>query len=415
MFDTLLRSKPAKALLPLLLLALLGLGGELWLRLTSAYVSPPQWTFNDAVGIAYKPQSRPPVVNSFGCIDQERTLAKPQGVRRVLLLGDSFVSGRPIAGFLEKALQAKDPRTRYEVIPLAFAGMGLPGQMAYFETFGKQLQPDIVVVVVNHATIQNTTSLLQAVAFGFDPATPYMPFYQKIDGPTPQYRKIAPVPGSRASALLPLPDPRERSIFRRLDKGLDSLLGSLYLYGWLKDAVLKADTDLQLHGNDAKAAYFLAQLRQNPAYRRDLDGWDYPNDLDMADMFLLPTEALPKAFQDAVDITGFLMADLSRQCRDIGARLTALVTPDCLFIPDWRAKRIADRNGEKKRAIDARAYLDKINGILTAASMERVDLAPAFQALGVANGYKENDTHFNETGERLAADALAGHLLEKTP
>lgn len=284
-----MRSKTIRLALLLLALALAVLGGELWLRLAGDYVAGPRWTFNDAVGIGYMPQTTPPVVNSFGCIDQERSLAKPQGVLRVLLLGDSFVSGRPIAGFLEKALQAGHPQARYEVIPLGFSGMGLPGQMAYYETFGKKLDPDIVVLVVNHATIQNTSATLQAVAFGFDPATPYMPFCRKIDGPAPAYERIAPVPGSRSSSLLPLPQPMEPSIFRRLDKSLNALFGPLYLYGWLKDALLKSDTELQLHANDAKAAYYLAQLRQNPAYRQDLEGWDYPDDLDMADMFLAPT------------------------------------------------------------------------------------------------------------------------------
>lgn len=408
----LMRSGLGKGVLLLAAIITLSLGFETYIRLTTDYVHSPKWNFHETVGLGYVPQTVPPTVNSFGCIDKERAIAKPQGLTRVLLLGDSFVSGRLITGFLEEALHKQRPQERFEVIPMGFPGMGLPGQMAYFKTFGQALAPDIVVVVINHATIQNTNAVIQAVVFGFQPATPTMPFCEKLDGPQPAYRIIPPCPGEKTTPLLSLPQTIEVSMFRRLDKGLNALLGGSYLYGWFREAVLQSDKELQLRGNDAQAAYRLAQLRQNPTYRRDLDGWGYPNDLDMADMFLLPESELPKAFRDSMDTTTFLLADLNRQCRAAGVRLVAMLTPDCWFLPDWRLKRIEARNAATKRVVNPHGYADKIAAIIAAAEVEAIDVSPAFTAIGPARAYKANDTHFNETGEHLAAEATARYLLK---
>src|SRR4029079_7256646 len=90
---------------------------------------------------------------SHGFRDFERTYAKPPGVFRIVVLGDSYVEGFQVPlenafpAQLEKQLngQSTDGR-RYEVIALGQSGFGTAEEYLRYVNFGTLYSPDLVLL-----------------------------------------------------------------------------------------------------------------------------------------------------------------------------------------------------------------------------------------------------------------------------
>jgi lysophospholipase L1-like esterase len=95
-------------------------------------------------------------INSHGLRDHERDWPKPEGVYRVLCLGDSIPFGWEVRledaspKLLEARLQAGGDRP-YEVINAGVLGWDLPIELAYLEDIGLQYEPDLVIVAITVA------------------------------------------------------------------------------------------------------------------------------------------------------------------------------------------------------------------------------------------------------------------------
>ncbi len=91
-------------------------------------------------------------INALGLRDAERVYAKPPGVFRILVLGDSFVEAMHVpleATFprlLESRLRTAAGDTRVEVISAGVSGYGTASEVLYFEQDGKRFAPDLVVL-----------------------------------------------------------------------------------------------------------------------------------------------------------------------------------------------------------------------------------------------------------------------------
>jgi hypothetical protein len=90
-------------------------------------------------------------VNSRGLRGPDRAYAKPPGVARVLLLGDSFVEGTTVgeeslvSTVLEERLN-QSAHARYEVINGGTHGYGTDQEYLFFLSEGRRYQPDTVVL-----------------------------------------------------------------------------------------------------------------------------------------------------------------------------------------------------------------------------------------------------------------------------
>jgi lysophospholipase L1-like esterase len=91
-------------------------------------------------------------INSLGLRDREISLAKPAGVFRILVLGDSFAEGKQVAfdeifpQQVEHSLAERFPRRRWEVVNGGISGYGTGEQIKFFEMIGHALEPDLVIL-----------------------------------------------------------------------------------------------------------------------------------------------------------------------------------------------------------------------------------------------------------------------------
>lgn len=98
--------------------------------------------------------------NSAGMRDREHTQAKPPGVFRVLLLGDSFMEALQVPfeaslpSLLERDLGAQTGK-KVEVVSGGVSGWGTDDELRYLTEYGLQYQPDLVVVAM---TLHNDIS-----------------------------------------------------------------------------------------------------------------------------------------------------------------------------------------------------------------------------------------------------------------
>jgi len=91
-------------------------------------------------------------INSLGLRDREISVAKPAGVFRILVLGDSFAEGKQVAlqetfpKQLERLLRERFPNRRWEVVNGGVSGYGTADEIKFFEVLGRALDPDLVIL-----------------------------------------------------------------------------------------------------------------------------------------------------------------------------------------------------------------------------------------------------------------------------
>ncbi len=94
----------------------------------------------------------PVTINSLGLRDDEVSVAKPDGVVRILMLGDSVTFGwgvlqeDTVSAQLEAQLDATPGGTRIEVVNAGVGNYNTVQEIAYFLNRGAELNPDIVVL-----------------------------------------------------------------------------------------------------------------------------------------------------------------------------------------------------------------------------------------------------------------------------
>ena len=87
--------------------------------------------------------------NSHGQRDRERTLQKPEGVRRILLLGDSVVEGYGLreSEMISRRLEDLYPDGSTEVLNFGVSAYCTRAEVELLEVKGLRFDPDVVIVV----------------------------------------------------------------------------------------------------------------------------------------------------------------------------------------------------------------------------------------------------------------------------
>ena len=147
---------------------------ETGLRLVGIY--PSFSTPDRTIGFRFRPRARyrhtdegfsQGRINAHGWRDRDHAFAKPAGVKRIEVIGDSFVEAfqvaedSALAAQLERRLNARAAdRDRYEVVALGRSGMGTTEEYLTYEHWGTAYDPDVVAVLfILNDFIDNTKEL----------------------------------------------------------------------------------------------------------------------------------------------------------------------------------------------------------------------------------------------------------------
>ncbi|MBG89970.1 MAG: hypothetical protein CMO80_24150 [Verrucomicrobiales bacterium] len=109
-------------------------------------------------GVTLEHKNGKATVNSFGLRDRERELAKPDGVRRIVVLGDSVVEGIAYVSdedTITRQWENLYPDGKTEVLNLGTAGYCTRAEIELFERKGLAFQPDVVVLIFVRNDFQN--------------------------------------------------------------------------------------------------------------------------------------------------------------------------------------------------------------------------------------------------------------------
>lgn len=110
-------------------------------------------------------------INDQGLRDRPHAHAKPEGVFRIVVLGDSFMEAYQVAleDSLPYRLQEALADRRVEVVNLGIGGYGTAQELRYLQEEGLRYQPDLVLLAFFTGNdIQNNLRELQVDSFGPD-------------------------------------------------------------------------------------------------------------------------------------------------------------------------------------------------------------------------------------------------------
>lgn len=348
------------------------------------------WTGHPNMSVVIETDGyRHPVTwNSNGMHDRERSPDKPDGVFRILMLGDSFVEAQQVAlpetsrHILEETLnELAPPGRQVEVMAGAIRGWGPAQQLLYFRTIGRAYRPDLVLVLWLPA--KDLTNVLPYDRLtGANGTTCYIPYFALCNGrfdPEPWF----PAPGFK---------PAWQScsgLEKRLSSGLNALYHHSRLYQRLEPL---------LAGRTGRVDY------ANPYVP-----------------WLPEAAARDPALQYAYRLTRAILEQLAAEAAAVGAATAVVIVPfnvalysdvEATFQSSIRQTIQAETGLAADTTLPNRTFL----ALMQQAGLPTLDLHPLFVDYLRAGGeplYWPADPHWNLNGNRVAAELMARWLVEQ--
>jgi len=294
--------------------------------------------------------------NRLGFRGPDRDLAKPAGVRRLALLGDSFTVAVAVdeqdtmAARLEDELN-RDGESRWQVLNFGVGAYSTAQSLLVWRHFARQFAPDVVVLA-----FYNGNDLWDNDA-------------RLTNFPRPYFRlaaggglELEPVSAARAGTS-------------------NWLNRHSRLYVWQKDKV--------------------AALRNAWRSREDAA----PPAAEIHD------SAAPPPYPEAWRLTEALIAQLAREVAAAGARFVLVAVPTHEQVVDQYWEEMLRDVGRERAATFRRDHADERLAALAArAGFAFVALAPALRAAPDPRATHFGKGHWNEDGNRIAAEAVHRHL-----
>ncbi|MFH1570801.1 MAG: SGNH/GDSL hydrolase family protein, partial [Gemmatimonadota bacterium] len=346
------------------------------------YQRPKVWQYDDRLGWAHIPSASGRLVspefdveitiNADGLRDCKYGRRRPAGVERILVFGDSFAEGwgveqdQPVSEQLE-ALLARADGSPPEVLNCGVAGYGTDQELLLFGSLGRELTPDLAIVLFYGNDLWNNAS-----PRGIGAERGYKPFFR---------------PGPDGSLVLRgVPVPRspfwDQESANRAPAGqrLERYLGERWhLYALARRALAP-----ELSAGEQRAFY-------GGLYGLDAAG----------------------EYGQLWDLTARLLAEFQGQVRAAGAQLLLVYAPAIVQVDgaDWRAKR-------QLHGLTGDYDLQKPQRLLAAiAARHRIDfldLGPTFAQQAQPEKLYFRDSHWTPAGHGLAAAAIADHLNRRS-
>jgi len=345
-------------------------------------------------------------VNSAGLIDQDYTLKKPEGVYRILVLGDSFAEGLRVpmdAAFhsiLEEKLKAMGKRV--EVINGGVAGWGADQELLFYREIGRNYEPDMVLLAFFPGNdIMNNAIALESKNFG----QVRKPYFLLEDGrlvlhnqPVGSEAGLGDETETTAPRLQLIPDhPPLAFLLPLLQRS------AFYRYFIPRLRVIAPGLALKL------AQWGLIEPGQETRIAEQ--GPDY---IPLA--YGVYKTPLDEPWREGWRITEALLAELKRDVEEDGAELRVVVIPAQLQVESavWRhimqtypAMQPFDWDVDQPNRMLA--------DILDRQYTPYLDLLPIFRAWDGPTLFFPIDGHWNPRGHHLAGDTLFNWLQKDIP
>ena len=299
-------------------------------------------------------------INSAGMRDREHEIQKPNGVFRILVLGDSFMEALQVdwedslPGLLDRDLAADG----VEVITAAVSGWSTAKQVTYLERYGLAYEPDLVLLVMtlHNDFIENRNLPFHSIENGLVVANP------------PEYMSVT------------------------------------------QYASLKAKAFMSSHSHLFRLAFLTTQARARKQGSRALEQ-------HVSELF---RHQLSPELELARDLTRQLFIRLVRVSRDAGARVAVVLIPLSSQLSDEKFEKFLTKHRLDSNTTDREQPQKWVKEWAAETEVPVVDLLDAFRSW-TANHEKwlhVADGHWGKEGHALAAEETLRQLhteIRRTP
>ena len=305
--------------------------------------------------------------NSLGFLDREPAVPKPDGVFRVLVIGDSFVEAGQV-GLAEKMQVLLETRLRgalgtdkVDTVAFGYSGTGQSNQLSFYDGYSADIDADLVVLLFVPNDFGDNSTVLTGIKDGWDPYRPPMLFYEPGEGGATFTKVGIDADGPNHRLTLGAHN-RQQEIMERYPE-------TRALFG-----------DWRL---------------SSTAPRAHLDCMFYADEL-------------PPVFRRALASTEHVLRLFKERTKNRGGALLLVAIPQVVaFYRDYCA------DDDSRYTFDKLNQLKRITGIAERVGIPVLDLYPAFAERGDWRDTEfAHDFHWNALGHRWAAEAIADYLLE---
>ena len=329
--------------------------------------------FDPELGFVYQPNARirwtnhldfwvEQTSNSLGFPDREPAVPKPDGMFRVLVVGDSYVEAlqvglaRKMHVLLEARLRDALGTDNVDTVAFGYSGTGQSNQLSFYDRYGADVDADLVVLLFFSNDFGDNSTLMRGVSGGWDPYRPPQLFYEPDeDGVT--FTQVG-IDADWENHRLASREPRARQ----------------------REVMERHPETRALFGD-----WWLSVENRNCI--------SYANEL-------------PPVLQRALASTEHALRLFKERTKNRGEALLLVLTPGVVIY----VQRCVD---DSRYTFDELNQLKRITGIAARVGVPVLDLYPAFAERGDWRDTEfAHDGHWNALGHRWAAEAIADYLLE---
>ncbi len=408
------------ALLLMTGLALIGLGGEAWVRSTVPFTSV-HWptVFVPGVGVLLRPDTEirwtngldfwtVSRTNSLGFLDREPPSPERAAEScHVTMIGDSFVEARQVAipekfhVRLEEMAAREFPHLDMTTSAFGRGNTGQIAQLPFYDEYARRLRPRLIVLVFVPNDYLGNFTLWTSMRRGLDPEhLPHVSAARAEDGgfrlrpPDPEYQRFRLPRLSDPSAT---PQSQWKPLVKRVVR-------ASWLLSWLRakrGVLFFHERDIDAY---AQRVGWAELLSRRPAHARLLNEWRpvsmgntqmRPADEAVPSFFALFQEGTDSPFyEEALAFTAFGLDEFKDRAARDGAALVILATHRMRRFGAGPFARMDEMAAERGiPVIDQGDYIHRSGAKLRDA------------------GWAHND-HWSPPGHRYAAEALLEYLKQ---
>ena len=341
-------------------------------------------------------------INSHGLRDRQYTYVKPSGVRRILVLGDSYAEALqvPLEQTFHERLEQRLNATGdgpVEVISAGVAGYGTDQELLLFRRLGVRYDPDLVLLAFFPGNdFMNNYRPLEVANFGSEQKR----FFKLVNG------RLRLIEHS-------VTRPRGREKLRQVVNERKQQLA--FLRPWLQEhSALYRFAEPVLRDAMPDVAFVLVGwglLQPGRETKLIEAGPDY---IPIA--YHVYQQPLTPDWLEGEKVTWALIRALRDETAAIGARFAVVVLEAQEQIYDWAW----DMAQKRYPAMGARVWNreqpnTRVDAWLKEEGIPYLDLLPAFQQ-GAEDGlllHYQHDGHWTAAGHRLASDLIYDFVLTR--